>query len=568
MFASAGSFPSYPVSARPQARCVAAAADVAARGNRPSVTKNSVDPAQEPTRQTWQVDNFQPKARPESSAEPSLGRKIIAPPAPGVNLRPFTAWQPVSLNVSPPARGLGIDHELIQPLTWASATPKEISVLHEERPGLTAEVTRQNAIETLDRAGYSKLEDLCSFLKKHAIVNSKGAPGQVLRILNLRLSDYEHVYKLLAPDLERFRIKIDFKDTSLILRRITPAHESGVAAWHSLTDLLRTELNAEPDLKSLIMYMKGQAYTTLPPLIFGGKRTKSPDASLGSEDHDHPTLVQETAYSESPNDLQQDAKDWLLRLVADGVAAMEEHATQCVILFKINPELNKTWIPAFQAAIAGNFDWDPEFAPPCSTFLSSQALDTTALTVEIWRNEVDAASGGLKRHRSARGRPSLCTPVCISIDTISTTDLFNTWIWEYLAASRVRRHTSFHAIQDKPPIPRSTVPSDGASYSRGYVTLYLDDMLSPPEIRSEDRGTIWINIPVRMWVWAYLRSAKVGTTSWRIPGPGLNLRGQNGGAEENKENLAVPKSEPGRRVLEEVEVNGKGPKRRRLETNS
>ncbi|KAF8459314.1 hypothetical protein BGX38DRAFT_1325584 [Terfezia claveryi] len=92
-------------------------------------------------------------------------------------------------------------------------------------------------------------------------------------------------------------------------------------------------------LRKLITWSKGQADTALPPVSTGGKRIKSPDCSLGPADQALPTLVLETGYSESGSNLHNDAKTWLVRSIRDGVAELEDHAAQCVILLKVSKRL-------------------------------------------------------------------------------------------------------------------------------------------------------------------------------------------------------------------------------------
>jgi len=72
--------------------------------------------------------------------------------------------------------------------------------------------------------------------------------------------------------------------------------------------------------------------------------------------------------------------------------------------------------------------------------------------------------------------------------------------------------TTFHTLRDYPPIPRSMVSLD---QQNKYFTLYLDDLTSPKDIPQNRRGTIWVNVPMKVWVWGYLRSEGVGFKGWK-----------------------------------------------------
>lgn len=418
----------------------------------------------------------------------------------------------------------------------------------------TSPFTPEHVSQTLDRHAYSTLIELCSFVKQDPIFRGE---NKVLRIDHLTASEYEDLYPLLEPMLERSRIKINFQDSSLVMSRPSPTHESGALSWQYLTTLLSRELDVELDVKELITWNKGQPDSKLPALSPGDLRIKCPDASLGSQEEDIPTLVLETGYTEDPSELHDAARSWLSRLVANRMAALEEHAVQCVILSRINENLVKVWLPAFQSAIAQNPTWDPQLAPSCTTFLSEQGMQSVAMTVEVWRNDADGE--GLKSKQSVPERATSSIPVAISVHNITTSELFTSWIWEYLASVRDGTTRRFQAPRDSSPIPRSSVCEPLTPKS--YLTLYLDDLISPEDIPSDKRGTVWANVPVKVWVWASFCQAKVGTKSWGYRRDRWK-RGQPAAA--NKDNVEPTGSEVGRGVLEEVEVDERGVKRRRL----
>lgn len=87
-------------------------------------------------------------------------------------------------------------------------------------------------------------------------------------------------------------------------------------------------------------------------------------------------------------------------------------------------------------------------------------------------------------------------------------DLVEIWIPEFQEQIAQPSPETFEPLQDLPPIPRAVV---GASSVNGsYFTLYLDDLLIPADIPNKVRGTIWVNIPVKFWIWACLRPYGVG----------------------------------------------------------
>ncbi|KAF8442553.1 hypothetical protein BGX38DRAFT_1202374 [Terfezia claveryi] len=371
------------------------------------------------------------------------------------------------------------------------------------------------AIVTLSRCAYTAVSDLAKHLETYSFFQTHVDPSEVsaLCINDLSPSEYLELYNLLEPQLEGFRIKIDFHDTTLIMRRPSGTHESGVRGWNSVGNLLHTHMPMTPILKESFDWTKGQIDVQLPPLSLGGLRSKCPDACLGPIEIDLPTLVLETGYSRTVGEIHTVAKTWLWRPIKDEIVALEDHAVQCVIVFKINENLSKHWLPAFRQAFEkNNFNTNRDLAPDPTSFLSKVALQSIVLTIEIWRNEQDATTRGLKRERTVRDRPTCTIPVCISTHSITTEQLFDTWVWEYLSAVRNKSYTTFHALQDHPPISRSTACT---AQQNKYFTLYLDDLTSPKDIPQNLRGTIWVNVPMTVWVWGYLRSQGVGFRLWR-----------------------------------------------------
>lgn len=137
-------------------------------------------------------------------------------------------------------------------------------------------------------------------------------------------------------------------------------------------------------LHKLITWSKGQADSALPPVSPGGKRTKSPDCSLGPADQPLPTLVLETGYSESESNLHKDTKTWLLRLIRDGVAELENHAVQCVILLKVSKRLG-VYCQKFRQT---------RLAPEANAEGVNNTLpDGNAIVLEVWRNSCDPKIG-------------------------------------------------------------------------------------------------------------------------------------------------------------------------------
>ncbi|RPB20022.1 hypothetical protein L211DRAFT_895476 [Terfezia boudieri ATCC MYA-4762] len=421
---------------------------------------------------------------------------------------------------------------------------------------------------TISRGAYPTLEELYKALGTHSIFHTHADPtaATVLCINDLAPCEFHKLYNHLAPHLESFRIKIDFNDTTLIMRCPSEAHESGVDGWNSVWSLLKSQMPMPPELQSHIHWKKGQPDVNLPPLSPGGHRMKCPDACLGRVGERIPTLVLETGYSQMQEEVHNAAKTWLSRLIRDGIDSLEDHAVQCVILFKINENLTKIWLPAFRESLQKqDFNVNKDNAPHPATFLSMAALGSTALTLEIWRNERDIITGGLKREHTVLNRPTCTIPVCISEHHITTEELFDTWIWEYLSEVRERTNDIFFTLPGKPPIPRSTVSTDKQNK---YFTLYLDDLTSPKDIPQDLRGEVWLNVPVKMWVWGYLLSQGVGFEGWKkevVDGLGIAWAKWRSGNKENQEPNVGMENE--RRVLGDMgEDNGQpSVKRRKVE---
>jgi len=293
------------------------------------------------------------------------------------------------------------------------------------------------AMPTLQRDAFATLKDLCSHLETHSLLHTFVDPnaGTTLCIHGLPPFEYHELYNLLELLLESSRIKIDFQDTTLILRRPSYTYQFGAGGWHYLGNLLQTQMPMPPGLKRNIYWHRGQPDITLPPLSTGGLRIKCPDACLGSVDEDVPTLVLETGYSQTPGEMHTVARSWLHRLIHDETETLEEDAVECVILWKINGNLSKHWLPAFRESYERH-DFNRHLAPNQTSILSKVDLQSIAITVEVWRNEKHATTGALKREQNIRNRPTCTVPVCISTHNITTEQLFDTWIWEYLSARR------------------------------------------------------------------------------------------------------------------------------------
>jgi len=418
--------------------------------------------------------------------------------------------------------------------------------------------------------GPGTFKQFCKRLELHTIFNALTTEnaGTALQIKNLPAPEFRELYKRLAAHLEAAKIKIDFSDTTLIMRRPSQTHESGMKGWNALAVLLRSQMDMPPEVWGQIDWQKGQLDVNLPLLSPGGGRMKCPDACLGPVNKGVPTLILETGYSQTRTEVHSVAKSWLWRLIRDGTEALEDHAIQCVILFKVNETLSKRWLPAFRKSQEGqefHVTQDSSTKPEASSFLPRAALSAIALTVEIWRNETDPITKALKREHTVGNRPTCTIPTCISIHQITVQELFDTWIWEYLAEPRKETLNIFDKVEDQPAIPRSRV---SASVENKYFTLYLDDLTSPEHIPHDQRGEIWVNIPMKMWVWGYLVSQGVGFHGWdrkQVPGFGDAWTKWKSRNKENRE----PNAEmgPEREVLGDLETQNEqhGVKRRKLQ---
>ncbi|KAF8429831.1 hypothetical protein BGX38DRAFT_1232919 [Terfezia claveryi] len=328
---------------------------------------------------------------------------------------------------------LPLPRSLTTPLGWhpqaepclSAGTAIEILVLQSDPSPAT--------MVTISRGEFATLQCLSKYLERHSLFHTYADqnPVTVLCINNLPPFEYLELYNLLAPQLDDFRIKIDFYDTTLIMRRPSHTHESGVAGWNSVGSLLQNKMPIPPAVKSYISWQKGQIDVNLPPLSPGDLRIKCPDASLGRRDRGIPTLVLETGYSQTPGKVHIVAKSWLWRLVRNEIEALEDHAVQCVI-----------------------------------------------------RNETDTTTGALKREPTVRNHPTCTIPACISKHNITTKQIFNTWIWDYLSEVRQGTDGTFDILREHPRIPRST------------------------HIPQNRRETVWVNVPIKVWVWSYFNTPK------------------------------------------------------------
>ncbi|KAF8453702.1 hypothetical protein BGX38DRAFT_1176724 [Terfezia claveryi] len=400
---------------------------------------------------------------------------------------------------------------LTTPLAWylqaepclSAGTAIEIPVLQSDPSPAT--------MVTISRGEFATLQCLNKYLETHSLFHTYVGPNQVtvLCIINLPPFEYLELYNLFAPQLDNFRIKIDFYDTTLIMRRPSHTHESGSHGWISLGSLLRNKMAIIPEVKSYISWHKGQIDVNLPP---------SHPAI--------PTLVLETGYSQTPGEVHIVAKSWLWRLVRNEIEALEDHAVQCVIVLKINENLTKHWLPAFRDLFKRqDFNISQDLAPDLASYLSEAALKSIAITVEIWRNQTDTTTGALKREPTLRNRPTCTIPACISKHIITTKEIFSTCIWDYLSEVRQGTNDTFDTLQEHPPISRSTVST---GQQNRYFTLYLDDLTSPEHIPQNRRGTVWVNVPIKEWDLTDGRE-----TLWLVPGQTRTTGIEDGGFYDN-----------------------------------
>ena len=144
-----------------------------------------------------------------------------------------------------------------------------------------------------------------------------------------------------------------------------------------------------------------------------------------------------------------------------------------------------------------------------------------AMSISIWRNEVDPKTGGLKIYPTpynTRGTIGKSITLCIYIHKITKSSLFDSYLYVYLKKLRdadlqTGRITegailaSMSGIQTQPPIPRSIAATPS---NLPYFTIYLDDLTYPGNIPVDKRNKVWMNIPIEVWVWGLFRSFGVG----------------------------------------------------------
>lgn len=357
---------------------------------------------------------------------------------------------------------------------------------------------------------------------------------KALHIHNLTSDEYEKLLldKATASTLESTKVKLEFNDNELIIKcAATETHESGLIGWNSFTSLLSSRMQMPLPFRNLITWSKGEVITKLPALGTSKDskfRIKSPDCSLGPENERILTLVLETGFSESASQLIRDAKTWLWRPLPNGGEGkdLEAPGTQCVILLNIDSEI-ETWLQAAMAKVP----------------IDSKAAGTNAITISIWRNEVDSITGNFKVFggNSLKNRAGTTTPICISTHKITRQELMTTYLERYLAAKQRSsidpgfsgtyiKHSVDPLAPSSIPLSPNSVPTDqpigrsvpfNKSINLSYFTIYLDDLLSPSSIPVRMRERFWVNIPIDIWVWGVFRSYGIGAME--------------GGSEGNKE---------------------------------
>lgn len=223
---------------------------------------------------------------------------------------------------------------------------------------------------------------------------------------------------------------------------------------------------------------------------------KSPDASLGWAPLNNPTIVLETAISESMTKLQLDAQ----RLLQGGCEPDTDTGIQCVIIVCIHPIAKQI----VQGEGAG-----------------STAID--AMTIEIWRNarrdktedyKVELLKGGA----SARMQTE---PVVVSrhVYTLKQIqDEFPPALQNSIQEATVKPKDAEQSYANNPPIPRNPPladanedndeapsPPQSPADDLPYFTIYLEDLISQSHVPPDLRNSVYVNIPYRVFLDAYIK---------------------------------------------------------------
>lgn len=226
-----------------------------------------------------------------------------------------------------------------------------------------------------------------------------------------------------------------------------------------------------------------------------------------------------TELSESMQKLRLDSR----RFLDGGCERETDSGVQCVILLRIHPI-------AREMVRGENVD------------LTSRNVDTTdnnAMTIEIWRNARDETnghkliiSGPNKPDSEGTGSSQQYTnPILISRQVFTLSQLKYEFIPElqrkYLQPEGIMEPALAAAklCKAKPPIPRNiplnaaspegndltpadinpaTFPRHALDESIPYFTIYFEDLVTQSEVPDQLRNLIYINVPYRVFMDAYL----------------------------------------------------------------
>lgn len=239
-------------------------------------------------------------------------------------------------------------------------------------------------------------------------------------------------------------------------------------------------------------------------------------------------MVLETGLSESMPSLHRDAQ----RLLQGGCNPADDSGLQCVILLRVHPAAMDL-VRRFNST-----------TPTPTTDSTTKA--GVAMTIEIWRNARDEKDNhkliilGLDKRGGGSGREHT-NPILVSKHIFTLADLRDEFIPAFIqedsdlapaptatlsaaAASQAYQGPSFPPIPRNMPLAAQPAP---VNVSTPYFTIYCEDLLTQSQVPAEMRERIWVNVPFRVFVDAFVEEH----ARWILPVPGVVL-GAGAGAGE------------------------------------
>ncbi|KAF8423023.1 hypothetical protein EV426DRAFT_143159 [Tirmania nivea] len=349
--------------------------------------------------------------------------------------------------------------------------------------GIDAELYAHN-IQSLKR----KVRGQLGLLESHALTQ--------LTLRNLSVSAFNEIQLSLEPHLDRLHIRIDFdSDTGgCIFKCPSAAHEAGLCAWQNLVALLQ-EIRMPLQLSQKVRWFAGAPDIPLRSLSGKQDSKKTPDLCLRYAGSSTPTIVIETGFSESCVLLRQDARRWLQGTYDPAT----DTGVQCVILFRIHKVMKQIFQNGY-----------------INTAVIDSYKNYRGIDIEIWRNQtIPGTCTPLLSGTTQGNAQKHTTPIMISAGGYSIEAIIEKEIpaWqEFIKTSKeTLLHTKGH--RDSAPIPRGVSQKE----SMDYITIYLEDIVSPANVPAARWETKYANIPIQLFLRGYLSTLDLELHHGREP---------------------------------------------------